>query len=286
MLLFVESTAAQATLLFYLLISASIAVATAKSTPKHAKKQCVMRGVCGSRGSMHQNCPYNGSAKSFDDAKDRNLVRQLCPHFAEDNIDEFCCDAFQLEQLSSQMTLPRQLLSRCPSCFANFVQLWCDFTCSPKQSDFLRIKSLSDDQFLLENKTHYITEIEYYLREEYANGLLESCKRVRAVGADYALSLVCGASVTECTVTQWFNFMGTYNENIGVPFTIDFVLDRNKSSDGELMHPPSTRAVPCSEAPYPGSSECSCQDCAATCKPEAPFPIVTQVYSFALFRRL
>ncbi|VDM43668.1 unnamed protein product [Toxocara canis] len=193
-----------------------------------------------------------------------------------DGENEFCCDGAQLEHLASQMTLPRQLLSRCPSCFANFIQLWCDFTCSPRQSDFLRITAVSDDQSLIPNKTHYVTEVEYYVREDYANGLLESCKGVRAVGADYALSLICGVSVTECSVSKWFSFMGAYNENIGVPFTINFIVGQNKSTSGEPIIPPSTRIVPCSQAPYPGSSACSCQDCAATCRPESPFPVITQ----------
>ncbi|KHN80510.1 Niemann-Pick C1 protein [Toxocara canis] len=251
-------------------------VAFAHSAAATERRRCTMRGVCGQRGHMHQNCPYNGPPKPLDDSQDRDLLRQLCPHLYQDGENEFCCDGAQLEHLASQMTLPRQLLSRCPSCFANFIQLWCDFTCSPRQSDFLRITAVSDDQSLIPNKTHYVTEVEYYVREDYANGLLESCKGVRAVGADYALSLICGVSVMECSVSKWFSFMGAYNENIGVPFTINFIVGQNKSTSGEPIIPPSTRIVPCSQAPYPGSSACSCQDCAATCRPESPFPVITQ----------
>lgn len=37
------------------------------------------------------------------------------------------------------MQLPRQFLSRCPSCWHNFVQLYCQSTCSPDQSLFLEV---------------------------------------------------------------------------------------------------------------------------------------------------
>lgn len=63
--------------------------------------------------------------------------------------EEFCCDEKQVELLDAQMTLPRQFLSRCPSCLTNFVQLWCDFTCSPNQADFVRIITSTDDLYLV-----------------------------------------------------------------------------------------------------------------------------------------
>uniref|UniRef100_A0A914RAD4 Niemann-Pick C1 N-terminal domain-containing protein n=1 Tax=Parascaris equorum TaxID=6256 RepID=A0A914RAD4_PAREQ len=67
---------------------------------------------------------------------------------------------------------------------------------------------------------------------------------------------MCGVSVAECSISQWFNFMGTYNENIGVPFMINFIVGENKSSSGTPVSPPSTQIVPCSQAPFPGSSAC------------------------------
>ncbi|MFH4974501.1 hypothetical protein AB6A40_001210 [Gnathostoma spinigerum] len=235
-----------------------------------------MRGICGRRGGLSQNCPYDGPPRLLDSDSDTNLIRQLCPHLLQDGNSLFCCDGTQLAHLAAQMTLPRQLLSRCPSCFSNFVKLWCDFTCSPRQSEFIRIVSTADDKYSIDNSTYYIIEVEYYVSERFANGLLSSCKDVRAVGGDYALSLVCGVSASECTVKQWFKFMGEYNEKIGVPFTIDFIVGQNRTADGRIMHPPTTKATSCSASPQPGMSICSCQDCPVVCKSDPPFPLMLQ----------
>lgn len=75
---------------------------------------------------------------------EEDLIFLIC--FAGGN-EEFCCDGKQIDLLSAQMTLPRQLLARCPSCLTNFVQLWCDFTCSPEQGNFVRIKTTEDDSY-------------------------------------------------------------------------------------------------------------------------------------------
>lgn len=118
--------------------------------------------------------------------------------------------------------------------------------------------------------------------------------QVRAIGTDYALSLMCGASVTECTMSRWFTFMGTYNEDIGVPFNIKFVPTAAKDDDGQklvsvnssisvdIIRPPLTRVYMCSEAAHPGGSPCSCQDCPQSCVAESPFPHIMQV-SIAFF---
>lgn len=63
--------------------------------------------------------------------------------------EEFCCDEEQIALLDAQMTLPRQFLVRCPSCLTNFVQLWCDFTCSPNQADFIRVTASTNDSYLV-----------------------------------------------------------------------------------------------------------------------------------------
>uniref|UniRef100_A0A8R1XTT3 SSD domain-containing protein n=1 Tax=Onchocerca volvulus TaxID=6282 RepID=A0A8R1XTT3_ONCVO len=257
------------------------------STTKVTRK-CSMRGVCGHRGAMHQTCPYNGPPLRISVEKHRQTLASLCPHLFQGGNEEFCCDEKQVELLDAQMTLPRQFLSRCPSCLTNFVQLWCDFTCSPNQADFVRIITSTDDLYLVENKTQYVTEVAYYVRDSYADGLFESCKDVRAIGTDYALSFMCGVSITECSLSQWFTFMGTYNEDIGVPFHITFIptpplsesiqqKQLNVSNATILeINPPATRVFLCSEAAHPSGSPCSCQDCPKSCVAESPFPFIVQ----------
>lgn len=91
-----------------------------------------------------------------------------------------CCDYAQFEILRQQMTLPQQLLSRCPSCYSNFVNFWCQFTCSPYQESFLNILETANDEHSVQNET-YITKLEYFVDRGYAEGLFESCKGVSRV---------------------------------------------------------------------------------------------------------
>ncbi|VDN39285.1 unnamed protein product [Gongylonema pulchrum] len=84
---------------------------------------------------------------------------------------------------------------------------------------------------------------------------------------------MCGASVMECTVSRWFSFMGTYNEDVGVPFHIEFVpiaaspynqqsLDTLSTPAARSIQPPSTRVHVCSEAAHPGEK---CQIASIDC---------------------
>ncbi|VDK73285.1 unnamed protein product [Litomosoides sigmodontis] len=249
---------------------------------------CSMRGVCGHRGAMHQTCPYHGPPLRISVEKHQQTLASLCPHLFQGGNEEFCCDEKQVALLDAQMTLPRQFLARCPSCLRNFIQLWCDFTCSPNQANFVRVISSTNDLYLMENSTEYVTEVAYYVRDSYADGLFQSCKDVRAIGTDYALSFMCGVSISECDISQWFAFMGTYNEDIGVPFQITFIPSPSfsKSTQEDQLNvsnttivginPPTTRVFFCSEAVHPNGSPCSCQDCPQSCVAESPFPFIAQ----------
>lgn len=55
-----------------------------------------------------------------------------------------CCDEVQLGHLENDLSFPKQLMTRCPACFINFKAFLCDFTCSPKQREFLVVTTASD----------------------------------------------------------------------------------------------------------------------------------------------
>lgn len=97
---------------------------------------------------------------------------------------------------------------------------------------------------------------------------------------------MCGVSITECDVSRWFTFLGTYNEDIGVPFQITFIptplsesFQEEQVSNTTIIgiSPPTTRVFLCSEAAHPSGSPCSCQDCPQSCVAESPFPVIAQV---------
>ena len=87
------------------------------------------------------NCYYNGPAIPLKDKKAAAVLKGLCPWFFEKSEEPaLCCDTVQIDYFQRTMQLPRQFLSRCPSCWHNFVQLYCQSTCSPDQSLFLDVK--------------------------------------------------------------------------------------------------------------------------------------------------
>lgn len=69
------------------------------------RRRCAMRGVCGQRGHMHQNCPYNGPPKPLDDPHDGDLLRQLCPHLYQGQYTLFCSFLY-LVQLALAAGIP------------------------------------------------------------------------------------------------------------------------------------------------------------------------------------
>lgn len=76
--------------------------------------------------------------------------------------------SFILYTYATTSVLP---LFRCPSCFHNLINLFCELTCSPHQSEFMNVTqtTLYIDPVTKENKTS-IVELQYYIGEKFANG--------------------------------------------------------------------------------------------------------------------
>ncbi|KAK3790855.1 hypothetical protein RRG08_061620 [Elysia crispata] len=75
------------------------------------------------------NCIYNGEPKHFKTQKALDVFATACPDLYEGPDTKTCCADSQILTLDSQLAVPRQLLKRCPSCFNNFLNLWCYLTC-------------------------------------------------------------------------------------------------------------------------------------------------------------
>ncbi|CAH7091274.1 Npc1 [Phodopus roborovskii] len=133
-------------------------------------QSCIWYGECGiAFGDKRYNCKYSGPPKPLP--KDGNdLLQELCPGLFFGNVS-LCCDVQQLQTLKSNLQLPMQFLSRCPSCFYNLMTLFCELTCSAHQSQFLNVTVTEDyfDPETHENKTN-VKELEYYIGQSFANG--------------------------------------------------------------------------------------------------------------------
>uniref|UniRef100_A0A914E6K1 Niemann-Pick C1 N-terminal domain-containing protein n=1 Tax=Acrobeloides nanus TaxID=290746 RepID=A0A914E6K1_9BILA len=234
---------------------------------------CVMRGICGKDGSLRQNCEYNGPPEVLTDSKIQKY-QNLCPRLFEDRNNAVCCDEEQFEILEQQISLVEPILGKCSSCFSNFRNLWCQFACMPRQSSHVHVVSTATENAVF-NNTPYITRVEYFLTPTFAYGLFDSCKNVQTTNGDFAMSMLCGTSAEDCTAEKLYKNLGTYNRNIGVPFTIDVIITKDEQiRNDSIISPLDAKAYPCNSSSDISSSACSCQDCPSACSSIEPFPSI------------
>ncbi|XP_032943516.1 NPC intracellular cholesterol transporter 1 isoform X2 [Rhinolophus ferrumequinum] len=236
-------------------------------------QSCVWYGECGiASGDKRYNCKYSGAPKPLP-KNGYDLVQELCPGFFFDNVS-LCCDVQQLQTLKDNLQLPLQFLSRCPSCFYNLMNLFCELTCSPRQSEFLNITVTEDyvDPVTNLTKTN-VKELQYYIGESFANAMYNACRDVEAPSSnDKALGLLCGKDAEACNATNWIEYM--FNKNNGqAPFTITPIFSDLPAYG---MEPMNNATKGCNESVDGVTGPCSCQDCSAVCgpKPEPPPPPV------------
>uniref|UniRef100_A0A915HZA5 Niemann-Pick C1 N-terminal domain-containing protein n=1 Tax=Romanomermis culicivorax TaxID=13658 RepID=A0A915HZA5_ROMCU len=236
------------------------------------ESDCIWYGECDVEGDKHRNCPYSGRPKNLTDLTAIKKLSALCPDLIKptDQNVELCCDKKQIETLQKSMGLPQQLLQRCPACIRNFKQLWCQSTCSPKQSSFMSVVST---KFSNQTKKMYIDHAAYALNYSFFNNLLGSCKRVINPATNKpALDLMCGGKTgDQCTPEAFAKFLGN---NDFSPMVLDMDLT-NKSSivvGNNTLHPLNARTVLCSSMTPELDLACSCQDCSQSCPPILPYP--------------
>ena len=170
-----------------------------------------------------------------------------------------CCNGGQLDALNHNLTMLRQLFSRCPSCLNNVVSMYCYFTCSPFQDSFMAVESLDSDAAPNGTKQTYISAVNVALSKEFTHGMYNSCRDVQNPSSNTkAIELACGHDSAHCTPQNWLDYMGDVtNES---PFQINFKLSQTPVTFKNVtLYPMNLTADPC-------STTCSCQDCKAVCK--------------------
>lgn len=105
--------------------------------------------------------------------------------------------------LNEQVKLAANILDRCPACMSNLVRHICEFSCSPSQSEFMKVVETNQNKngktkvfsiariIILIQKDNimtsvifilldvpYITSIDLHITEEYINKTYKSCSQV------------------------------------------------------------------------------------------------------------
>ncbi|KAJ9186340.1 hypothetical protein P3X46_001921 [Hevea brasiliensis] len=228
----------------------------AKSGERHSEEYCAMYDICGARDDGKVlNCPSNSPSKKPDDLLSQK-IQSLCPTIT----GNVCCTEAQFETLRSQVQQVIPFLVGCPACLRNFLNLFCELSCSPHQSLFVNVTSISK---VKNNLT--VDGIDFYITDAFGEGLYDSCKDVKfGTMNSRALDFV-GAGAQN--FKDWYAFIGRRAApNLpGSPYAITFKSTAPVSSG---MKPMNVSTYSCADT----SLGCSCGDCpsAPVCANTAP----------------
>lgn len=257
----------------------------------HQKGMCTFSGTCGynvnlTNSDKRGSIPCYQSKPSFP-PEDLDHIREVCPNLVAENPEDtrVCCQDSQVTVLEEQISASDLLFGRCPSCFANFRNLYCYITCSPDQSSFVDVtETIQNDGYTFPSVVDEII----YIDREFSKGFHTSCKEVIFPQTNgKAMTLSCnGYTGDQCTTQHFLDYLGSTNNGVA-PLDMDFRQIGNVSESEDVIASAPDPFIPflptlygCDEAPNNLSLPCSCSDCSASCP--APPPIPKEVERFEI----
>ncbi|KAJ6830561.1 Niemann-Pick C1 protein-like isoform X1 [Iris pallida] len=215
-----------------------------------------MYGICGQRSDGKVlNCPYNIPSVKPDELLS-SKVQSLCPTIT----GNICCTADQFDTLRQQVQQAIPFLVGCPACLRNFLNLFCELSCSPDQSLFINVTSISQG-----NNNTTVNGIDFYITGAYAEQLYNSCKDVKFGTMNTRAMDFIGAGAQSSK--GWLAFIGRQAgiSEPGSPYAIEF---RSNVSDSSGMKPMNVTVYSCGDP----SLGCSCGDCpsSSVCSDSTP----------------
>ncbi|XP_010690227.2 uncharacterized protein LOC104903808 isoform X1 [Beta vulgaris subsp. vulgaris] len=212
---------------------------------RHSAEYCAMYDICGERSDGRVlNCPYSSPSIKPSELFS-GKIQSLCPTIT----GNVCCTERQFDTLRSQVQQAIPLLVGCPACLRNFLNLFCELSCSPNQSLFINVTSIAEV-----NGNSTADGIEYYVSEDFGEGLYNSCKDVKFGSMNTRAIDFVGAGAKN--YQEWFAFLGR-KAGLGMPgspYSIKFQTSAPESSEMVLMD---VSTYSCNDT----SLGCSCGDC-------------------------
>ncbi|WCJ44712.1 NPC intracellular cholesterol transporter 1 [Euphorbia peplus] len=235
-----------------------LSTSNAVSGERHAEEYCAMYNICGKReDGKVLNCPNAIPSVKPDDLLSQK-IQSLCPTIS----GNVCCSEAQFDTLRSQVQQAIPFLVGCPACLRNFLNLFCELTCSPHQSLFINVTSTSK---VKNNLT--VDGIDFIITDAFGEGLYESCKDVKFGTMNTKAINFIGAGAQN--FKEWFAFIGRRaSPNLpGSPYAITF---KPTAPDSSGMKPMNVSTYSCADV----SLGCSCGDCPSStvCANTAPPP--------------
>ncbi|XP_059445975.1 uncharacterized protein LOC132177601 [Corylus avellana] len=225
--------------------SGVLLISDVKSREMHSKEYCAMYDICGERSDGKVlNCPYGSPSVKPDDLLSAK-IQSLCPTIS----GNVCCTETQFDTLRAQVQQAIPFLVGCPACLRNFLNLFCELSCSPNQSLFINVTSISEVDG---NMT--VDGIDFYVTDTFGEGLFDSCKEVKFGTMNTRAIDFIGAGAKN--FKEWFAFIGQKADPgfPGSPYAINF---KSSVPDSSAIMPMNVSTYPCGDT----SLGCSCGDC-------------------------
>ncbi|XP_070544727.1 NPC intracellular cholesterol transporter 1-like isoform X2 [Ptychodera flava] len=254
----------------------------------HEEGRCMWYGQCGDSPLTGKtvNCYHNGPPKPLTEPLGKSILSDLCPELDIGDDPLTCCSSDQLQTLQESTAFTQQAFARCPACLRNFMELYCNATCSPHQSLFVNATVLNE---VPEENYTQIIEVDEYFSKRFAYGAFYSCNEVLFPSTNSpVIGLMCGGKTAEeCTPEDWLEYMGSTSNGI-TPFDINYILVENGTELPHNLEALDMPIVPCNQAPTEDAYACSCQDCSIACaetpsRPPEPEPWEIAGMDAALF---
>ena len=205
----------------------------------------------------------------------KRLVEVCGEEFASGPV---CCEAEQVEALSSNLDQAEPLISSCPACRNNFRNFFCSFTCSPNQSQFLDVSSQQDTDG---KHGPAVKSVEYWVAEDYRQGFYDSCKNVKFGASNGFVMDLLGGGAKDADA--FLKYLGDEKPLIGSPFQINFPKPSPPSdAPTQNLTAPAWSSKKSQPPPIPFNSparrcddedllsRCACTDCPSVCT-ELPY---------------
>ncbi|XP_011198907.2 NPC intracellular cholesterol transporter 1 homolog 1b [Bactrocera dorsalis] len=225
--------------------------------------RCIWYGQSHTVGAHWLNKAADIEPQPLNDESAEAAFKQRCPHwYAEYKAADpegplkLCCDAAQIQTMTTSMLQADGIFARCPICTYNMALSICGMTCGQNQSLFMVAHT---DWY---EEQEYVAEVDFRIDDDSVKAVYDSCAGIQHTQTGRpSMDLACGAyNAKTCDHRKWFNFMGDPTLSDYVPFPINYEFLNESSEEVRLIMPVKN----CSEA-LEGSYACSCVDCSASC---------------------
>ena len=183
-----------------------------------------MNGICGQNSFGHIPCAKEAVPLKVTDQEAIASLSKHCPSLVAANEENgLCCNSDQINDLTSTtLLLFGNFIRRCPSCYVNYANLFCNLLCSPKQSDYVKVMKTATDE---DTNQQIVSVIDYFVDQSTADNWYKSCQNVTKDGRRQLIHICHPWKVEQCSPKRALQYLGSDLDHNGhFPYMVDFML--------------------------------------------------------------